>query len=134
MEASVKTQADCAEVLRLQMPFHFGTTESEAYRQYMALPDQTVYSPEVLAYTSSHDYPFEYEGRLAEVKRPALVISAESDRACTPQQARDIAAGIVGSQLVIIKDAGHMSYIEQPDAYFAAVTNFLARHPVAPAG
>jgi pimeloyl-ACP methyl ester carboxylesterase len=35
---------------------------------------------------------------------------------------------------VIIKGAGHMSFVEQPDAYFSAVTNFLARRPVAPAG
>lgn len=133
MEPNVKTAADCAEVLRLQMPFHFATTDSDAYRRYMALPDQTVYSPEVLAYASSHDYPFEYEERLSQVQRPTLVISAEHDRACTPRSARDIAAGVAGSELVILKDAGHMSYIEQPDAYFAAVRGFLARRPVAPA-
>lgn len=131
MEPTVKSQADCAELVWMQMAFHFASTESDAYRRYMALPDRTVYAPEVLAYTASHEYPFEYGDRLGQVSRPTLVISAEQDRACTPRAAREIADGISGSELVILDEAGHMSFVEQPDAYFAAVRKFFARHPVA---
>jgi len=31
--------------------------------------------------------------------------------------------------LVIIPEAGHMTYVEQPAVYFEAVRGFFARHP-----
>src|SRR5215813_2446779 len=53
MEPGVKTQEDFAKLMRLQMPFHFASVESEGYRRFVAAGDATVYSPEVLAYFSS---------------------------------------------------------------------------------
>jgi pimeloyl-ACP methyl ester carboxylesterase len=35
--------------------------------------------------------------------------------------------GIPGSELAVIPDAGHMSFVEEPDAYLAAVRGFLRR-------
>jgi pimeloyl-ACP methyl ester carboxylesterase len=40
-------------------------------------------------------------------------------------------AGIAGSELVVLPDAGHMTFVEQPGMYFAAVRDFFRRHPVA---
>ena len=129
MEPHAKTQADFAEIMRLQMPFHFATTESDAYRRYMADEDRIIYAPEVLAYFSANAYAMEYEDRLGDVNKPTLILTGESDRTCTPRAARDLAAGIRGSELVILPDAGHMTYVEQPDRYFAAIRDFFARHP-----
>lgn len=130
MEPHVKTQADVAELMRLQMPFHFASVETEAYRRYMAQAEQTVYAPEVLAYFAAHEYPIEYEDRLGTIHRPTLVLTGERDRTCTPRAARDLHAGIPGSELVILPDAGHMTFVEQPDLYFAALRDFFVRHPV----
>jgi len=130
-EAYVATPEDCAEVIRMQMPFHFARVDSEAYRAFMARPDETVYAPEVLAYTASQQYPLELEPRLKRVSRPTLIITGSRDRACTPRSAQEMHAGIRGSELVVLADAAHMSYLEQPDAYFSAVRNFFARHPLA---
>ena len=132
-EPYVATPEDCAEVIRMQMPFHFARVDSEAYRTFLERPDETIYAPEVLAYTASQDYPLEFESRLKRVNRPTLIVSGLLDRACTPRAAEEMHAGIQGSELVILADAAHMSYLEQPDAYFSAVRNFFARHPLAPA-
>ena len=35
--------------------------------------------------------------------------------------------GIAGSELVVIPDTGHMSYVEAPEPYLAAVRAFLHR-------
>ncbi|HEX9067592.1 MAG TPA: alpha/beta hydrolase [Ktedonobacterales bacterium] len=130
MEASVKTAEDCAVVLAMQMPFHFMTTDSDAYRRFTA-SDPTVYSPEVLAYAAQHEYAMEYEDRLGEVKKPALVMTGEADRTCTPRAARDLHAGIAGSELLVVPGAGHMTHVEQPAIVLSAIRGFIERHPLA---
>ena len=94
------------------------------------MADRAVYAPEVLAYVAAHEYEIEYEDQLAKVQRPTLILSGEFDRTCTPRAARDLRAGISGSELVILPNAGHMSYIENPEGYFGAVRGFFQRHPL----
>ena len=55
LEPTVRTQEEFHRVMVMQMPFHFMTSESDAYRRYMAASNQTVYAPEVLAYFSEHE-------------------------------------------------------------------------------
>lgn len=128
MEPSVKTQEDCATVLRMQMPFHFASIESEAYRRFTA-EDPTIYAPEVLAYFAANEYAIEYEEQLATIRKPTLVVTGQHDRTCTPRAARDLHDGIPGSELVILPNAGHMTHVEQPGMLFAAIRDFFARHP-----
>jgi proline iminopeptidase len=129
MEPAVRTQEDVADLMRLQMPFHFSSVESEGYRRYLAADDRSMYAPEVLAYFAEHEYPIEYEDRLHAITKPTLILVGEQDRTCTPRAARELHAGIPGSELVVIPDAGHQSYIEEPAMYFAAVRDFFVRHP-----
>ncbi len=128
MEPLVKTEEDCAQLMRMQMPFHFANVNSDAYQSYMQEEDRCVYSPTVLAYFAANDYFIELEDRLPTVTKPTLVMSGTFDRTCTPRAARDIQIGISGSELVILPDAGHMTYIEQPAMYFAAIRDFFERH------
>lgn len=131
LEPHAKTQADVARIMAMQMPFHFASVESEGYRRYMAQEahSEPVYSPETLAYFASHDYAIEYEDQLGAIRKPTLIVAGEYDRTCTPRAARDLHAGIPKSELVILPDAGHQTFIEQPGMYFAAVRDFFVRHP-----
>jgi pimeloyl-ACP methyl ester carboxylesterase len=54
-----------------------------------------------------------------------LVIVGEHDRTTTPRAARVLHEGIRNSELVLVPDAGHMSFVEQPDVYLDAVRRFL---------
>ena len=85
----------------------------------------------MLAYFAAHEYAIEYDHQLAAIHRPTLILGGELDRTCTPRAAREMHAGIAGSELVIIPGAGHMTYVEQPAIYFEAVRGFFARHPAA---
>jgi pimeloyl-ACP methyl ester carboxylesterase len=59
---------------------------------------------------------------LAAIACPTLVLVGEGDEATPPELAREIAAGIRGSRLVIIPDSGHLlSTLERP----VEVTNAL---------
>ena len=45
-----------------------------------------------------------------------------------PALIRMVAAQIPNSEVVIVREAGHSSYWEQPEAFNRAVLDFLARH------
>jgi pimeloyl-ACP methyl ester carboxylesterase len=62
---------------------------------------------------------------LAAINCPTLVLVGEADAATPPELAKEIAAGISGSRLVIVPGSGHLSTIEKPDAVNAALAEWL---------
>ncbi len=64
--------------------------------------------------------------RLARVTAPTLVITGEDDFICGPVCAAEISAAIPGAHEVIVGDAGHMVFIEQPQAFHDGVVDFLS--------
>jgi 3-oxoadipate enol-lactonase len=67
-------------------------------------------------------------GALEEIAVPTLVLTGELDPLSQPGLARVMASRIRGSQFVIIPDCGHLSSLERPGAFNAAVRDFLTRH------
>ena len=55
---------------------------------------------------------------------PALVIVGANDVLTTTADAERMVNAIAGAQLVVISDAGHLSNLEQPDRFTAAVEGF----------
>ena len=64
---------------------------------------------------------------LGTIDVPTLVIVGDQDSVTTPDNAKTIAGGIKGATLTTIKDSGHLSNLEQPDAFNAALAAFLAK-------
>jgi pimeloyl-ACP methyl ester carboxylesterase len=62
---------------------------------------------------------------LARVTVPTLVITGEEDEMIPVDESRRMAAAIGGSTLVIVPGAGHLSNLEQPDAFNNALNRFL---------
>jgi len=58
---------------------------------------------------------------------PTLVVVGEHDVITPVAEARSMAAAIPGAQFEIIPRAGHMAPLENPRAFNAALTGFLAR-------
>jgi pimeloyl-ACP methyl ester carboxylesterase len=56
---------------------------------------------------------------------PTLVIVGEQDIGTPPSDARLIAEGITGARLEVIPGAGHISNLEQPEAFNRAIASFL---------
>jgi 3-oxoadipate enol-lactonase len=63
---------------------------------------------------------------LGGISVPTLVIVGEHDAISTPEEMRTIADRIPGAQFAVIPTAGHMSPLENPRAFNAALTGFLA--------
>jgi 3-oxoadipate enol-lactonase len=60
------------------------------------------------------------------VRVPVMIVASERDQSTPPELARDLHASIDGSELVMIPDAAHLSNVEQPAAFNAALVRFLA--------
>jgi pimeloyl-ACP methyl ester carboxylesterase len=66
------------------------------------------------------------ERSLASIRAPTLVIQGELDEHASPQHAKDIAAGIEGSELWLIPGVAHMPIHEVPETFNRRVLAFLA--------
>jgi pimeloyl-ACP methyl ester carboxylesterase len=62
---------------------------------------------------------------LASIHRPTLVIVGDEDVVTPPPLSENLHKGIPGSELVRIANAGHLSSLERPDAFNAALAKFL---------
>ena len=65
--------------------------------------------------------------RLREIDIPVLVIVGEDDVAMPVAMAQVLARELPDAELVVIPDAGHLSNLEQPEAFNAALDRFYAR-------
>ena len=62
---------------------------------------------------------------LEQVRVPVLVICGSADTVTPPQMSEEIAQRAPGARYVLIEGAGHLSNIENPAAFNAALTAFL---------
>jgi len=128
-ETSIRTREDFASVIHDQLPFHFADPLDPRIADYERRTAGTVYSPDVLRTLAANDYgSIDVEGRLGEITQPMLVTTGRFDRTCTPAASEAIAAGAPAAELVIFEHSGHMTFVEEPEEYLAAVGNFLRRH------
>jgi pimeloyl-ACP methyl ester carboxylesterase len=62
---------------------------------------------------------------LSSIHCPTLILVGEEDTLTPPDLSRDLHRAIAGSELVVLPAAGHLSSLEQPEAFNAAVSTFL---------
>mgnify|MGYP001386900311 CR=1 FL=1 len=63
---------------------------------------------------------------LAAITCPTLVLVGDSDEPTPPDLAREMAAGIRGSKLVIVPDCGHLSTLERPEPVIKALVEWMS--------
>jgi 3-oxoadipate enol-lactonase len=62
---------------------------------------------------------------LASIHVPTLILVGDEDTVTPPTLAHEMHDAIAGSQLVVVPGSGHLSNLEQPDTFNAAVARFL---------
>ena len=62
---------------------------------------------------------------LARITVPTLIITGSADTAIPPSESKVLADAILGSKLLVIPDVGHLSNVEAPEAFNAAVRDFV---------
>ncbi len=66
-----------------------------------------------------------YGEKNSRINVPTLFISGEHDPAANPAYMGPMVDAVAGSKLVVIRDAGHISNMENPPPFNAALTEFL---------
>ena len=64
---------------------------------------------------------------LPSLRMPTLILVGEEDTLTPPSESESMHQAIAGSTLIRIPEAGHMSNLEAPAAFNAAVSDFLRR-------
>jgi pimeloyl-ACP methyl ester carboxylesterase len=62
---------------------------------------------------------------LPQIAVPTLVITGAEDQMIPVEESHRMAGAIPGAKLVIVPGAGHLANLEQPDAFNAALIEFL---------
>ncbi|HEU4990576.1 MAG TPA: alpha/beta hydrolase [Gemmatimonadaceae bacterium] len=70
------------------------------------------------------DYDLVADGRLSAIRCPALVVHGRDDP--IPLASSEACARAMDAELVTLDQCGHVPYVEQPAALFAAIERFLA--------
>jgi proline iminopeptidase len=66
----------------------------------------------------------EYVDRLSAIKVPTLITCGDHDE-CDPSLSEEMHQKIAGSKLVIFPQSGHMTFVDQPDMFIKAISDFL---------
>jgi pimeloyl-ACP methyl ester carboxylesterase len=81
---------------------------------------------ETLHHFDTVEFPtLDLRGELSRIEAPTLVVAGDHDFICGPACANAIAGALPDARLVTIPDSGHFVYVEQPEAFRAALTGFL---------
>jgi proline iminopeptidase len=128
-EKSVRTQEEVAQLLHDQWPFQFANPHDPRIEDYERRTAKSIYSTDVLRRFASEEYGgIEVEDRLGEVTQPVLVLAGRHDRTCSVEAAQAITEGVRQGHLVVFESSGHMTFVEQNEAYVRTVRDFLRRH------
>jgi proline-specific peptidase len=125
-EAHARTQEDMAAIMADQLPFHFADPRDPRIGELLADMGDAIYGPDVLRTAATGDYgAIAVEDRLGSVTHPVLVLAGRHDRTCSVAAAQAIVAGLPDAELAILEHSGHMTFVEENEAYVAAVRAFL---------
>ncbi|TMK81126.1 MAG: hypothetical protein E6G47_04625, partial [Actinobacteria bacterium] len=112
-----------------QAPFHFRDPLDPRIDDYNRRSAGALLTPEVLRHLAAEEYGgIEVENRLGEIPQPVLVLAGRDDRTCSVEAAEAMAKGIPNAELVVFERSGHMTFVEETDAYLDAVGRFLAKY------
>ncbi len=125
-EKTAHTQADVECIMNDQWAFQFGNPRDPRILEYIQRTSGSVFAPNVLRHFANQEYGgIEVEAQLSSVTQPVLVIAGRLDRTCVVEGSEAMAAGIPNSSLVVLENSGHMTFVEEPEAYLSAVRGFL---------
>jgi proline iminopeptidase len=116
--------AAMAENARATAPLYFAVWDPALGEQLFA---DTIFSAAASRRGNELLQGYDVTARLREVAAPTLVLAGSDDFITPPSQAERIQRGILNADLAIFEHCGHHPYAEQPEAFAAAVRDWLAK-------
>ena len=110
--------------LQRQIPLYFHRWEGNEQAGRELAEDFAEAKP--LHHFNTVEFPtLDLRDELRAIEAPTLVVVGDDDFICGPACADAIVRELANAQLVTIRDSGHPVYVEQPEAFRAALTDFL---------
>jgi proline iminopeptidase len=110
--------------LQRQIPLYFHRWEGNEQAGRELAADFAEAKP--LHHFNTVEFPtLDLRDELRAIEAPTLVVVGDDDFICGPACADAIFRELANAQLVTIRDSGHPVYLEQPEAFRAALTDFL---------
>lgn len=127
-EKEVQTVEEFEKMSKAQCPWHFKDLNDPRINRGPKNPD-AILKPDIMRYFANHEYGgIEVEDRLHLVTQPTLVLVGKYDRTCPLEAAQSIADGIPNSTLVVFENCGHLTRIEDNEAFTKTIRDFLNKH------
>jgi proline iminopeptidase len=107
-----------------QIPLYFHRWEGNEQAGHELAADFAQIEP--LHHFNTVEFPtFDLRAQLRTIAAPTLVVVGDDDFIAGPVCAEVIVRELPHAQLVTIPESGHFVYVEQPDAFRAALADFL---------
>lgn len=120
--------ASFARNLTTLLPLYYTHFDAEQARRQF---EGTIFCYQTAAYTlDMATRSYNVIERLGEIRIPTLVTVGRDDFICPPSRAAILHASIPTAELAIFERSGHFPFVEEPETFFGAVRDWLARHPV----
>ena len=119
------TDAELSPLVFRELPLyfaHFGAAEA-GYLD--TLKSEMVNADALKLFNGEIFNTFDLRDRLPSITAQTLVITGDEDFICGPVCAEEIRAGAKDARLVVVGDAGHQLFVEQPQAFHDEVADFL---------
>lgn len=123
--AEFASDEEMGKLVARELPFYFHRFTPEARAWVERLRDDTINADTLRYFNAEVFTTFDTRPLLASITAPTLIIYAEQDFITGPACARDLIEGIPHATVARLDEAGHMSWIEQPDAFRRAILDFL---------
>ncbi len=124
-EGRFTDDAELSELVFRELPLYFARYGAAEAGYLDTLRGETVNSDALKLFNEEIFNTFDLRPSLGEVTAPTLVVTGDEDFICGPLCAEEVCAGIPAARQVVIGDAGHQVFVEQPQAFHDVVAEFL---------
>jgi proline-specific peptidase len=125
LEGTFVDGRELMELVQRMMPLYFARY-GDAERAYIeAMTGEELCVDATRLWEKEIFEHFDVRPQLASLTMPTLVITGELDFITGPSCAAELTEGIPAAETVVLSGAGHMIFVEAPEAFRAAVLSFL---------
>jgi proline iminopeptidase len=119
-----ETDEDFAGMMDLIGPLYYYDYDPDLAAQNMG---QTIYCASAARRGFEILKGWDTRNRLRGVRAPTLVLCGRDDYITPPNKSEDIQRHIPDAELKIFEYSGHMPFLEEPEAFFGAIREFIDR-------
>ena len=119
------TPEELTALVKREFPLYFAHYGKRERKWVESMADERLNVDALKQFNSEIVNTFDLRPELANITAPTLVLTGAEDFITGPVCAKEIAAGIDGAWLVVVEECGHVSFVEQPSRFHAAVQTLI---------